>query len=215
MDFLFDKLVIIPAILLAFTCHEFAHAKVADMLGDKTPRFQGRLTFNPIKHLDPLGTLLILLVGFGWAKPVETNPSAYKNYYKDDLKVSIAGPLTNLVLAFIGYICFMLFYLLLYQTRIISGAFSEVLLRMIHAIFTINTMLFVFNLLPLPGLDGFAVLRDLKPKFFYKISDSIYKYQMIIILLIVVVGSKIIQIPVELVKSGITVLGNGILNIFF
>jgi Zn-dependent protease len=215
MDYLFQKLVIIPAILLAFTCHEFAHAKVADMLGDKTPRFQGRLTFNPLKHLDPLGTLLILLVGFGWAKPVETNPSAYKNYYKDDLKVSLAGPLTNLVLAFIGYICFRLFYVLLFQTGIVSGSIAVVLLYMIQAVFTINTMLFVFNLLPLPGLDGFAILRDLKPNFFYKISDSLYKYQMIIIILIAFGGSRIIGIPIDYLESGIAALGNGILGIFF
>lgn len=215
MDRLFTILVSIPAILLAFTCHEYAHAKVADMLGDKTPRFQGRLTFNPLKHLDPLGTLLILIVGFGWAKPVETNPSAYKNYYMDDLKVSLAGPLTNLFLAFIGYICFRLFYILLYQPGIVSGTIAVVLLYMIQAVFTINTMLFVFNLLPLPGLDGFAVLRDLKPDFFYRISDSLYKYQMIIIMLIIVGGSKIIRIPINYLQSGIAALVNGILGIFF
>ena len=83
-----NKILMIPAILLAFTFHEYAHAITADRLGDKTPRFQGRLTLNPIVHIDPMGFLLILLVGFGWAKPVQTNPSAYKNYYKDDLKVS-------------------------------------------------------------------------------------------------------------------------------
>jgi len=215
MEFIYDKLVLIPAILLAFTCHEFAHAKVADMLGDKTPRFQGRLTFNPIKHIDPLGALLILVVGFGWAKPVQTNPSAYKNYYKDDLKVSIAGPLTNLVLAFIGYICWQLFWVLQIKTGIVPESIFNVLLDMILAVFTINTMLFVFNLLPLPGLDGFAVLRDLKPKFFYKISDSLYKYQMIIIILIAFGGSKIIGIPIQYLQRGIAALGNGLLGIFF
>jgi len=215
MDSLFTILVSIPAILLAFTCHEYAHAKVADMLGDKTPRFQGRLTFNPLKHLDPLGTLLILIVGFGWAKPVETNPSAYKNYYMDDLKVSLAGPLTNLFLAFIGYICWQLFAVLQFKTGIMPESIFAVILSMIGKVFTINTMLFVFNLLPLPGLDGFAILRDLKPNFFYKISDSLYKYQMIIIILIAFGGSRIIGIPINYLESGIAALGNGILSIFF
>jgi len=215
MDFLFNKLVIIPAILLGFTFHEFAHAKVADMLGDKTPRFQGRLTFNPLKHIDPLGTLMILLVGFGWAKPVETNPSAYKNYYKDDLKVSLAGPLTNLLLAIIGYICYVLFSILQFKTGIIPEVFVVVIAKMIYAILTINTMLFVFNLLPLPGLDGFAILRDLKPNFFYKISDSLYRYQMIIIILIAFGGSKIIGIPIKYIQDGIILLVNGIFGIFF
>ena len=91
-----QKLLILPALLIGFTVHEYAHAYMADKLGDKTPRFQGRLTFNPLAHIDPMGFFMILFVGFGWAKPVQTNRSAYRNYYKDDLKVSIAGPLSNL-----------------------------------------------------------------------------------------------------------------------
>ena len=103
------KILMIPAILLAFTFHEYAHAITADRLGDKTPRFQGRLTLNPIAHIDPIGFILILIAGFGWAKPVETNPSAYKNYYKDDLKVSIAGPIANLILGIIFAILTVMF----------------------------------------------------------------------------------------------------------
>lgn len=215
MDFLYDKIVIIPAILLAFTFHEYAHAKVADKLGDKTPRFQGRLTFNPLKHIDPLGFLLILIIGFGWAKPVETNPSAYKNYYKDDLKVSLAGPLTNLVLAFVGYICWQLFYILQFKTGIVPVSFFYVLLDMLQAVFTINTMLFLFNLLPLPGLDGFAVLRDLKPNLFYNISDSIYRYQIIIIAVFAFSGARFLSIPLRYLMTGIAAICNGFLSIFF
>ena len=107
MSFLQNIIFMIPAILIGFTFHEYAHAKVADKLGDKTPRFQGRLNLNPINHLDPLGTLLILFCGIGWAKPVQVNPSAFKNYYKDDLKVSIAGPIANLIVAFIGTILYL------------------------------------------------------------------------------------------------------------
>ena len=114
MSFLQNIIFMIPAILIGFTFHEYAHAKVADKLGDKTPRFQGRLNLNPINHLDPLGTLLILFCGIGWAKPVQVNPSAFKNYYKDDLKVSIAGPIANLIVAFIGTILY-------FALRIIAG----------------------------------------------------------------------------------------------
>ena len=99
---IYEKLIIIPAIIIAFTFHEYAHAKVADKLGDKTPRFQGRLTLNPAKHIDPIGFILVLIMGFGWAKPVETNPSMFKDYYKDDLKVSLAGPMMNLLLSIVG-----------------------------------------------------------------------------------------------------------------
>ena len=101
-SWLLDKILILPAILIGLTVHEFSHAFVADRLGDKTPKFQGRLTLNPFVHIDPIGFLMILLVGFGWAKPVQTNPGAYRNFYKDDLKVSLAGPLSNLVVAFLG-----------------------------------------------------------------------------------------------------------------
>ena len=88
MDYLLNIILMIPGMLIAFTFHEYAHAFVADKLGDKTPRFQGRLTLNPLVHIDPMGFLAVIIFRFGWAKPVQTNPSAYKNYYKDDLKVN-------------------------------------------------------------------------------------------------------------------------------
>ena len=94
-------ILMIPGMLIAFTFHEYAHAYVADKLGDKTPRFQGRLTLNPIAHIDPIGFIAVLIFSFGWAKPVQTNPSAYKNYHKDDLKVSLAGPIANFLVAIV------------------------------------------------------------------------------------------------------------------
>lgn len=198
MNFLLGKLLMLPAILIGFTFHEFAHAKMADKLGDKTPRFQGRLNLNPINHLDPIGTLLILFCGIGWAKPVQVNPRAFKNYYKDDLKVSIAGPIANLIVAFVGMILYVAIYLL-GGYEILNGALFSVLLRIAYFIIILNINLFVFNLLPLPGLDGFSVLRDLSPKHFYKISDSIYQYQFLIFILIIVFGGWIIQIPSDLI----------------
>jgi Zn-dependent protease len=215
MDILYDKILIIPAILLAFTFHEFAHAKVADMLGDKTPRFQGRLTLNPLSHIDPLGTLLILFAGFGWAKPVETNPSAYKNYYKDDLKVSIAGPLANLVLAFVGYLFYGLFVIVQVKTGLLPDSVGSVLAGMLKGVFSVNASLFVFNLIPIPGLDGFWVLRDLLPKVFYKISDSMYRYQMIILALLVVGGFRFIDIPVGYVMKFIIMIVNPLLGLLY
>lgn len=158
MNFLLGKLLMLPAILIGFTFHEFAHAKMADKLGDKTPRFQGRLNLNPINHLDPIGTLLILFCGIGWAKPVQVNPRAFKNYYKDDLKVSIAGPIANLIVAFVGMILYVAIYLL-GGYEILNGALFSVLLRIAYFIIILNINLFVFNLLPLPGLDGFSYLE--------------------------------------------------------
>lgn len=189
------KILAIPGILIGFTFHEYAHAIIADRLGDKTPRFQGRLTLNPFVHIDPIGFLMILLAGFGWAKPVETNPSSYRKYYKDDLKVSIAGPIANLIVAFIGAIIVALFYK--YERALASNVnLYTIIYLILYNVLEINCMLFVLNLIPIPGFDGFHILRDLFPKFFYKISDSLYRYQFIImILFIMVLGKYIVGIP--------------------
>lgn len=196
---IYEKLILIPALILAFTFHEYAHAKMADKLGDKTPRFQGRLTLNPINHIDPIGTLMILLFGFGWAKPVQTNPSAYKNYYKDDLKVSLAGPVANLLLAIVGCIAWLLAIKLQYSTGLHSVTVFSVIVDILRTIFTLNVSLFVFNLIPIPGLDGFAILRDLKPDFFFRISESLYRYQYIIIILLIFGGGRFISVPVNFI----------------
>ncbi|MEK6266659.1 MAG: site-2 protease family protein [Clostridium sp.] len=171
----------IPAILIAFTFHEFAHAIVADRLGDKTPRFQGRITLNPVSHIDPMGFILILLVGFGWAKPVQTNPSAYKNYYKDDLKVSLAGPMANMILGLV----FAFIAVLFFRFSPNQGNLNQVIGSIIYFTGSINCMLFFLNLVPIPGFDGFHILRDLFPKFFYNISDSVTKYQFLLFMVLI------------------------------
>lgn len=176
-----DKILMIPAILLAFTFHEYAHAITADRLGDKTPRFQGRLTLNPIVHIDPIGFLMILIVGFGWAKPVETNPSAFKNYYRDDLKVSAAGVIANLILGFIFAIVAVLFSKYLPN----DGALNTIILKILVITGQINCLLFFLNLVPVPGFDGFHIVRDLFPKFFYNLSDTVLRYQFLIIVVLI------------------------------
>ena len=94
----------IPALIFAAAGHEYAHAKAADLLGDPTPRMMGRLTMNPFVHLDLIGSLALIIGGFGWAKPVVVNPTNFKDPRTDDMIVSIAGPMANLVMAFIGYV---------------------------------------------------------------------------------------------------------------
>ncbi len=189
----------IPAILIAFTFHEYAHAYMADKLGDKTPRFQGRLTFNPIAHIDPIGFLLILVAGFGWAKPVQTNPSAYKRYYKDDLKVSFAGPLANLIVALVFSIIFGIY--LKFGNYIPNASLASILWKIIFNVIYINIILFFFNLIPLPGLDGFHILRDLFPKVFYQFGDFIYRYQMVILIIFIMtpISNVLIGYPTEFV----------------
>ena len=168
----------IPAVMIAFTAQGYGKAFVADKLGDRTPRFQGRLTLNPMAHLDPIGFIMILIFGFGWTKPVETNPSAYKRKYKDSIKVSIAPPVANLIVGFLGTIIYVLFVKLL--GGILPESIYVVLSGMLYAIVTVNIGLAVFTLLPLPGLAGFDIFRDLSPKNFYKVADKIDQYQMLI-----------------------------------
>ena len=192
-----DKILMIPAILLAFTFHEYAHAITADRLGDKTPKFQGRLTLNPISHIDPIGFIMILVFGFGWAKPVQTNPSALKNYYKDDLKISLAGPIANLVLGFI----FAILYVLFINFAPIDGALYTVIKDILAITGYLNCILFFLNLVPIPGFDGFHIVRDLFPKFFYNLSDTVNRYQfllfMVLILPILPGGQSIFTYLVE------------------
>lgn len=172
----------IPGILIAFTFHEYAHAFVADKLGDKTPKFQGRLTLNPIAHIDPIGFILILILGFGWAKPVQTNPSAYKHYYKDDLKVSIAGPLANLAVGFV----FAFIAIILSKVLTGNSPIAVIIITIASITSQLNCMLFLLNLLPIPGFDGFHILRDLFPRAFYNVADSMYRYQLIIFMVLVI-----------------------------
>ncbi|WP_164509013.1 site-2 protease family protein [Clostridium rectalis] len=199
---LMDIIIQIPAILVAFTFHEYAHAFVADRLGDKTPKFQGRLTFNPIAHIDPIGFICIVLFNFGWAKPVQTNPRAFKNYYKDDLKVSLAGPLANILVAFIGAgIMTLMFKFLppaMFMTNIIG-----IIIKILNVIVYLNCIFAFFNLIPLPGLDGFHILTDLFPGKFYKFSDIAYRYQMVIFLIFIMtpIASILVRTPANRLYS--------------
>ena len=195
--FIYNKLVMIPAILLAFAFHEFAHAIVADMLGDKTARFEGRLTLNPMAHIDPIGFLMIILVGFGWAKPVNTNPSAYKKYYRDDFLVSIAGPMANFTLSLVFTIILSLYSAFLY--RYLPANAAEILGDLIQEVITLNVMLGFFNLLPIPGFDGYHILNDIFKDKFYGFEQRIGNYKMLILFAAVYFAGYIISPPARIV----------------
>ncbi|MBL4932083.1 MULTISPECIES: site-2 protease family protein [Clostridium] len=211
MNFMLTAVLSIPAILVAFTFHEYAHAWMADRLGDKTARFQGRLTLNPLAHVDPMGFIMILIFGFGWAKPTPVNPRAFKNYYKDDLKVSIAGPLANLIVAIIFAVITGIFFRLAMGS---SGDLAYLTAKMLLMIVTINVNLFFFNLLPVPGFDGFNILEDLFPSAFRRIGDQIYKYQMIIFFIVVFFAWKVISGPSALVIDQLLKLMYFVANLF-
>ncbi len=143
----------IPAIVIVLTVHEYSHAKVADMLGDPTPRNRGRLTLNPLVHIDPLGFLMLLLVRLGWAKPVPTSPMYFKDRRKGMLYVALAGPLSGIVLAFVVR--------LIMGSGILSMYGPAVVL--LQTVYLYSLVIAVFNLIPVYPLDGSRILETLLP----------------------------------------------------
>jgi len=211
-NILLNKIIIIPAILIAFVAQGYGRAKVADKLGDKTPRFYGRLSLNPLAHIDLIGFVMIILTGFGWTKPVETNPSAYKRGYKDEIKVTLAGPLANLIVAFITIFIFRIWAELAYG--VLPNSAYIIIARMLNSVVTINISLFIFNLLPIPGLAGFDLFRELSPKNFYKYGMKLYDYQIVILIAIVFLGQYILVYPVSLIYNLFSLISGLILGIF-
>lgn len=158
-------LIATPAILLALTFHEAAHAWVADKLGDNTARMLGRLNLNPIVHLDPMGTLAFVFsmmvgVGFGWAKPVPVNPRNFRHPRRAMMWVAIAGPATNFLLAVVSGFLFHL----MHRFGMAFGLVGEPLTLMLRASFTINTALAAFNLIPVLPFDGGRIVTGLLPR---------------------------------------------------
>lgn len=167
-------LLIAPPILLALTFHEYAHAYMAYRYGDDTARQSGRLTLNPLRHLDPLGTIMIFIVHFGWAKPVPVNPNRLRNPKKDMLWISAAGPLANMVLALASG--------LLIRVLLTIGVTPDrhtaigLLFFMVIMSLQINLALAIFNILPIAPLDGSKILSALLPVRYEKLIYSLERY---------------------------------------
>lgn len=197
----------LPGLLIAVTFHEYAHAFVADKLGDDTPRRQGRLTLNPLAHLDPYGTFLMIFAGFGWGKPVEINPINFNR--KVSMKggsalVSIAGPLMNFILAII---CAIIYGILL-RTSIVYSKTGEILMEIVLYTMSMNIGLGVFNLIPLPPLDGSKVLLALLPS---RAQDWYENNQHILYIIFLVIW--ITPIAGQIVTPVITSINHWLINL--
>lgn len=148
----------IPAVIVAISFHECAHAYAAYRCGDPTARNLGRMTLNPVAHFDPVGLVMLLIARFGWAKPVPINTRNFKKPRRDEIIVALAGVATNLFIAFVTYgIMFVL--------QVFTTVESDIAFRLLETLFFINLSFFVFNLLPIPPLDGYRVLTCILGKF--------------------------------------------------
>lgn len=189
----------LPAVLIAISMHEFAHGYVSYRLGDPTPKHMGRLSVNPLAHLDPVGTICLLVFHFGWAKPVGVNPYYYKDRKKGIVMVALAGPIMNFLIAFIS-IVFM--GLILKITGGYGGTFIRYIFSFLNYLFIINIGLGVFNLIPVPPLDGSKVVGAVLP------SDKYFKYMQYerygTIILLGLLYLNILDLPLIIVRNGLS-----------
>ena len=182
METIKNLIYILPAVLIALIGHEVAHGYVSYKLGDPTPKQEGRLSLNPLKHLDPIGTLCLIFFRFGWAKPVQVNPYYYKHKKRGMAMVALAGPVTNMVIAFISFI-FM--GLIIKMTGGQGGDVAVFFFNFLSYLVSINLGLGVFNLIPFPPLDGSKILGAVLPedKYFKVMQYEKYGYFILLALL--------------------------------
>lgn len=179
-NYLIDFLIVLPAVLIAISFHEFAHAAAAYAMGDPTAKNEGRLSVNPAKHIDPIGLLMLMIARFGWAKPVPVNENNFKNRTMGSLLVSIAGIGMNILIAIVAFII-----LHFTQNLFQNYAYFEVM----SSIIRINIAFAAFNLLPVPPLDGSKILVALLPSKYRYMAYKYENYGTVILILLLITGT--------------------------
>ena len=182
-DWLLEQLLMLPGIIVGLTFHEAAHGYVSYWLGDPTPKLQGRLSLNPMRHIDPIGFLALFFAGFGWGEPVQINPSYYKHRRIDELMVALAGVVTNFAIAALSAGAIRL--LLNSTGGYLYGAW-EIVLYVLHYMVMFNLVLMIFNLLPVPPLDGFGIVTQIfglqKYNWYYTVYNNGFYILMLLII---------------------------------
>lgn len=182
-----EIIVVIIALLTALTIHEFSHAWLANYFGDSTAKQMGRVSLNPLVHLDLLGTIFLLLAGFGWGKPVIVNPNNFKNPKLDNLTVSLAGPISNFIIAIVLGLVY----------RFLPGG-NTLILAILKIFIEINLILMIFNLLPIPPLDGSKIILIFTNETIYMAFQQI---GIIVLFILIIFSSSIPVIPLLFTKT--------------
>lgn len=207
MEILASRLIYIPMVLIALTFHELAHGIASLKLGDPTPKMTGRLTLNPLVHLDLVGTILMVLTGFGWAKPVEINPRYYKNPKKGMALTALAGPLANLALSIVTMLIYGICFVFYAKFGILSTAMKTITSLTISFV-QLNLSFMVFNFIPIPPLDGSRILGLF-------LSDSAYfkiqRYERYSFLLIIVLSGM--GVFDKIIGTGVMTILTGMINV--
>lgn len=211
-NFLLGKFLIIPGILIVLTFHSYIRAVTAYKLGDKSQKMQGNLTMDPFAHIDIIGFIMLVLAGFGWGKDAQVNKYAFKNAKKDNIKVTLAGLFSFLFVAIIAALLYMFCFVMSIKY---NNEVMQIITLIVSGIMTVAINLFVFNLIPMPGLDMFRLLEDLKPAVAYKILGFVSQYQMIILLAIIFLAGKILAIPNLIIMGIIMKIAGAIFGIIF
>jgi Zn-dependent protease len=210
-------LITFPVVLISLVIHELAHGWMAKKLGDPTAEWHGRLSLNPLKHLDPLGTVTMLLFGIGWAKPVPINPRYFRNPKKGMALVGLAGPVSNLIIAFIAAllrrvtVAIYLYLLPASAITVTSFKILMVILNVFYVFEVLNISLAVFNLIPVPPFDGSRVFYFLLPDKYY---FGVMRYErQIMFITFAVLFSGALEVPLDFVRDGVSSLFHFIIGL--
>lgn len=206
MQYIIDTLITVPMVLIALMFHELAHGFVSIKLGDPTPRMQGRMTLNPLAHLDLVGTILMIFTGFGWAKPVQINPRYYKDPKKGMAITALAGPLMNFILAILAMLLYGIYFIIVSKTGLMAGAMYSVGYLVMRFV-TLNLCFMVFNFIPIPPLDGSRILGIfLSNRAYFKVQEY-ERYSFLILILLSATGAFD-----RLIGTGVSVIFNVMLS---
>lgn len=213
IDYIIQRLITLPGIVVGLSLHEFGHAKMAQLCGDRTAEYQGRVTLDPFAHIDWAGMLMLLLFRFGWGRPVMINPRNFKKPRRDSILVGLAGVFMNLITAFI----FALIMRLCLQFKpmfFLRNTIGSITMQVLQSTVIINISLMLFNLIPVPPLDGFGVVSEIidLPRRNWNLLMNIRRYGPAILMLLIITGATqtILGAPLVAIYNwiiGITFIG--------